>query len=164
MPPHRPGKSCPTIRYILAIDLGSGGLKVAIVADTGAVVASADETVTTFLLPGGGAEQDPDEWWRGAKKAAKKVIKESRVSPKDIVAVACDSQWSVVVPVDAQGEPLMRAIHWLDQRGGPYNRMITGGFPKIQGYGLTKLWKWIRLTGMVPTHSGVDSLGHVLFI
>jgi hypothetical protein len=24
--------------------------------------------------------------------------------------------------------------------------------------------KWIKLTGLVPTHSGVDSLGHVLFI
>ena len=58
----------------------------------------------------------------------------------------------------------MRAVHWIDQRGGPYNRIITGGFPKIQGYGLSKLLKWIRLTGMVPTHSGVDSLGHVLFI
>ncbi len=151
-------------RYILAIDLGSGGQKAALVADTGEVVASADETVTTFLLPGGGAEQDPEEWWSGAKKVIKKVIKKSQVQAEDIVAVACDYQWSVVVPVDAHGEPLMRAVHWLDQRGGPYNRIITGGFPKIQGYGLTKLMKWIRLTGMVPTHSGVDSLGHVLFI
>ena len=62
-------------RYILAIDLGSGGFKVAIVADTGEVVASSDETVTTFLLPDGGAEQDPEAWWSGAKKAAKKVIR-----------------------------------------------------------------------------------------
>jgi xylulokinase len=164
MPQHTPENSRQSTRYILAIDLGSGGHKAAVVADTGEVVASADETVTTFLLPDGGAEQDPDEWWSGAKKASKKVIKGSRVPPEDIVAVACDSQWSVVVPVDAQGAPLMRAVHWLDRRGGPYNRIITGGFPKIQGYGLSKLLKWIRLTGMVPTHSGVDSLGHVLFI
>jgi xylulokinase len=58
----------------------------------------------------------------------------------------------------------MRAIHWMDQRGAPYNRKIAGGFPTIQGYGLTKLLKWIKLTGMAPTHSGVDSLGHVLYI
>ncbi len=161
---HTPAKNRQSTRYILSIDLGSGGHKVAIVADTGEVVASANEAVTTFLLPDGGVEQDPQEWWSGAKKAAKKVIKESQVSPEDIVAVGCDSQWSVVVPVDARGEPLMRAVHWFDQRGGPYNRIITGGFPKIRGYGLTKLLKWIRLTGMVPTHSGVDSLGHVLFI
>ncbi len=149
-------------RYVLAIDLGSGGPKAAVVADTGEVVAEADEAVTTYLLPDGGAEQDPEQWWSGARKAAKKVIMESKVPPQDIVAVVCDSQWSVVVPVDEHGEPLMRAVHWLDQRGGRYNRIITGGFPKIQGYGLAKLLKWIKLTGMVPTHSGVDSLGHFI--
>jgi xylulokinase len=151
-------------RYVLAIDLGSGGPKAAIVADTGEVIASADENITTHLLPDGGAEQDPNEWWNGAKKAAKKVINESNVSPEDIVAVGCDSQWSVVVPVDEHAEPLMGAVHWLDTRGGKYNRKLAAGFPSVLGYGLFKLLKWIRLTGMAPTHSGVDSLGHVLFI
>ena len=41
--------------YVLAIDLGSGGLKTAIVADSGNVIASAEAPVTTHLLPGGGA-------------------------------------------------------------------------------------------------------------
>lgn len=151
-------------RYVLAIDLGSGGNKAAIVADSGEVVASAEGNITTHILPHGGAEQDPLEWWNGVKQAAKQVISDSNVAPEDIVAIGCDSQWSVVVPVDEHGEPLMRAIHWMDTRGGPYNCNITNGFPKIQGYGLLKLLKWIKLTGMVPTHSGMDSLGHVLFI
>ncbi len=151
-------------RYVLAIDLGSGGHKAAIVSDAGEVIAGAEESITTHMLPDGGAEQDPEEWWNGAKRAAKKVIRESKVSPEDIVAIACDSQWSVIVPVDKHGEPLMRAIHWMDQRGGRYNRKITGGFPTIQGYGLFKLLKWVKFTGMAPTHSGVDSLGHVLYI
>lgn len=157
-------QACDPTRYVLAIDLGSGGHKVAVVADTGEVIASADENITTHLLPRGGAEQDPQEWWNGAKKAARKVISESDVSPEDIVAVACDSQWSVVVPVDEHGEPLGQAVHWLDHRGGPYNRKISAGFPSIQGYGLLKLLKWVKLTGLAPTHSGVDSIGHVLFI
>ncbi len=153
-----------SIGHVLAIDLGSGGPKAAVVSETGQVMASAEENVTTTLLPRGGAEQDPHEWWNGAKRAAKKVIRACGVSAEDIVAVSCDSQWSVVTPVDEKGEPLMNAIHWLDKRGGPYNRKITRGFPSVQGYGLRKLRKWIKLTGMVPTHSGVDSLGHVLFI
>jgi sugar (pentulose or hexulose) kinase len=45
-------------RYILAIDLGSGGPKAAIVADDGEVLASAAEKVDTNLLPGGGALSD----------------------------------------------------------------------------------------------------------
>jgi len=151
-------------RYVLAIDLGSGGHKAAIVSDSGEVIASAEESITTHMLPDGGAEQDPEEWWSGAKKTAKKVIRDSGVSAKDIVAVGCDSQWSVVVPVNEHAEPLMNAVHWLDTRGGKYNRQIAGGFPRIQGYNLFKVLKWIKMTGMAPTHSGVDSLGHVLFI
>ena len=150
--------------YVLAIDLGSGGYKAAIVSDGGEVVASAEENITTHMLPNGGAEQDPREWWDGAIRTAKKVIRDSGVPPESIVAVGCDSQWSVVVPVDENAEPLMNAVHWLDTRGGKYNRQIVSGFPRVQGYNLFKVLKWIKLTGMAPTHSGVDSLGHVLFI
>jgi xylulokinase len=151
-------------RYVLAIDLGSGSHKAAVVSDTGQVIASAAEPVTTHLLPNGGAEQDPEEWWNGALAAAKKVLCSAAVPPKNIVAVSCDSQWSVVVPVDENAVPLMNAVHWLDTRGGPHNRRITGGFPNIRGYGVRRLLKWVKLTGLAPTHSGVDSLGHVLFI
>ena len=48
-------------KYVLAIDLGSGSCKAAIVADTGRVVAGASEPVATHLLPDGGAEQDPEQ-------------------------------------------------------------------------------------------------------
>jgi len=157
-------RSSQKSNYVLAIDLGSGGYKVAVVSDTGEVIASADGPVATHILPRGGVEQDPIEWWEGIKQAAKTVLRESQVAPEDIVAVGCDSQWSVVVPVDEHCEPLMRAIHWMDTRGGPHNCMITAGFPSIQGYGLFKLRKWIKFTGMVPTRSGMDSLGHVLYI
>ena len=150
--------------YVLAVDLGSGGHKIALVSDTGHVVASADEQITTLILPGGGAEQDPEEWWQKTLRGSKKVLETAGVPAEDIIAIACDSQWSLAVPVDENGRHLMNAIHWLDTRGGPYNRKIVAGFPSVKGYGLFKLMKWVRLTGMVPTRSGIDSLGHVLFI
>jgi xylulokinase len=109
-------------RYVLSIDLGSGGYKAAIVADSGEVIASAGGNITTHLLPHGGAEQDPAQWWEGVKKAARQVIRESKVAPADIVAIGCDSQWSVVVPVDEHAEPLMQAVHFLFSNGGYYVR------------------------------------------
>jgi len=150
--------------YVLAIDLGSGGHKIALVSDRGEIVASADEQIATTMLPGGGAEQDPAEWWKKTVRGSKQVLKTANVPAEDILAIACDSQWSLAVPVDESGRHLMNAIHWLDTRGGPYNRKMIAGFPRVQGYGLGKLLKWIRLTGMVPSLSGIDSLGHVLFI
>lgn len=65
-------KSIPnSTRYVLAIDLGSGGHKAAIVSDSGEVIASAEESIATQMLPNGGAEQDPEEWWKGAKRPPK---------------------------------------------------------------------------------------------
>jgi xylulokinase len=152
------------MRYALAIDLGSGGTKVALVEETGRVAAAAIENVTTHLLPNGGAEQDPEEWWLGVRKGVTTVIAEAGISPDQIVAIGCDAQWSVVVPVSEHGEPLMRAVHWFDTRGGPYNRAITRGVLNVQGYSLPKLRRWVRLTGIAPAQSGADSVGHILFL
>jgi len=158
------GASPPQRHAVLAIDLGSSGVKTAVVNDSGEVVASAEASIATYFLPGGGAEQDPHIWWEGVRQTARKAIAASGIPPDGIAAVACDSQWSVVVPVDDGGRPLMQAVHWLDTRGGPYNRILMNGFPRFAGYGIFNLLRWIRRTGLAPTLSGVDSLGHVLFI
>ena len=49
-------------RHILAIDLGTSALKVALVSTAGEVVAAEQDTCQVRLLPGGGAEQDPEQW------------------------------------------------------------------------------------------------------
>jgi xylulokinase len=151
-------------RCVLAIDLGSGGPKAGLVSETGDILATAAATVDTLFLPGGGAEQDPGQWWDRAKHVVHRVMCASGVAKECIMAVACTSQWSVIVPVDPRGNPLMNAIHWMDTRGGKHNRALTRGFPSVQGYDLVKLFKWLRLTGLAPTHSGADSLGHIQFI
>jgi xylulokinase len=151
-------------QYVLAIDLGTGGPKVGLVDDTGRVIASGFERTSITLLPDGGAEQDANEWWASILRTAKPVLAQAGVPADSIVAVACTSQWSVITAVDANGDPLMNAISWMDTRGGKYNRQITRGFPSVAGYGLFKLLRYIRVVGSPPTHSGVDALGHMLFI
>ncbi len=153
-----------TEKYILAIDLGTGGPKAGVVDAAGRVIASANQTTTLCFLPGGGVEQDPHEWWQAVCQAARRAVRLSGILAEAIQAVSCTTQWSVVVPVDSHGEPLMNAVHWLDTRGAPYNQAITRGFPSVEGYALGKLVQWVRRTGFPPTHSGIDSLGHVLFI
>ena len=91
--------SAPDEHYVLAIDLGSGGPKAAVVSDSGAVRASASEKVALHLLPHGGVEQEPEEWWSCVKRTAQKAIRDSGVSPERILAVSCDSQYFVIVPI-----------------------------------------------------------------
>ncbi len=151
-------------KLILAIDLGTSGPKVALVSADGEIVASDFEETSTTFLPGGGAEQRPEEWWSAIVRAARKVLDPKAVQPSAVAAVSCTSQYSSTVAVDADGRPLMNAINWMDTRGARAVKELTRGWPGFQGYGLRKLWKWIRLTGGAPAHSGKDSLAHILYL
>lgn len=151
-------------KYILAIDLGTSGPKVALVSPRGEVVAHEFEETPVLLLPGGGAEQKPDDWWRAIREATRRLLARALVAVDDIVALCCTTQWSGTVAVDKDGRPLMNAIIWMDARGAPYVRHITGGRIKVAGYGAGKLLTWLRLTGGIPTHSGKDSIAHILYI
>lgn len=149
---------------VLAIDLGSGGPKVAVVSETGKILSHASESVATKFVSGGGAEQDPHEWWRAVSAAVRAALSPSQVDRQKIVGVSCTGQWSVTLPVDRQGQPLGNAVHWMDSRGAPYTRALTSGLVKIEGYGVRPLLEWIRITGAVPTHAGADALAHILFL
>ena len=151
-------------KYLLAIDLGTGGPKVALASTTGDILAHEIERTQLFLLPKGGAEQDPDDWWRAITTAAKRLLVRAVVPTDRIVAISCTSQWVGTVPVDRDGRHLMNAIIWMDSRGGPYSSQLTAGRVRVAGYGVSKLRKWLTLTGGVPSRTGKDSIGHILFL
>ena len=151
-------------KYILAVDLGTSGPKSALVSTGGDIVDYEFKENQIILLPNGGAEQSPDEWWDTIVYTAKKVLAKQLVPVDDIVAICCSTQWSGTVAVDKGGRPLMNAIIWLDSRGSRYVRRIAGGLVKIEGYGILKLQRWLRLTGGIPSHSGKDPIAHILLL
>lgn len=153
----------PHDRYVLAIDMGSGSVKATLVSDHGELAGTGFAPLDTLLLPGGGAEQDPQQWWRAAMAAAKSALTSAAVPPERILALVCTTQWAVTVPVDAGGEALGNALSWMDTRGGRYSRAIASGWPRVEGYAVSKLLKWVRLTGAAPQHSGVDGFGHIQY-
>jgi xylulokinase len=150
--------------HILAIDLGTSGPKVALVGIDGRVRACEIEPIDLQLLPDGGAEQDPHDWWRAIGRAARRLVASAAIDPAAIAGVCCTGQWSGTVPVDRAGQPLGRAIIWMDSRGSPHVQRLTGGPLKLSGYGVDKLYSWIRLTGGIPGRSGKDPLAHILFL
>ncbi len=151
-------------KYILAVDLGTSGPKSALVSTRGEIIDHTFVENRVHLLPDGGAEQEPAQWWNSILETFKVLLSKKRVPPEDIVAVSCSTQWSGTVAVDRDGTPLMNALIWLDSRGSPYIRKITGGLVKIEGYGIGKLQRWLRLTGGAPSHSGKDPIAHILYI
>jgi xylulokinase len=151
-------------RHVLAWDLGTTGAKVGIVNDQGQVIASDFEPTPHILLPDGGAEQRPEDWWNALVKATLRLLARNVVERTSIAALGVTAQWSGTVAVDRDGTPLGNAIIWMDSRGAPQIRKLTGGIVEFAGYAPLKLARWLRLTGGAPTHGGKDSLAHILYL
>jgi xylulokinase len=153
-------------RYILAVDLGTGGPKVALVSTDGHVIGHTVRKNALILVPGGGVEQDPEEWWSSIADAMSDLLGRHLVPVDDIVAISITTQWMATVAVDDTGRPLANALSWMDDRGSPYVKKVTSGgitVPTV-GYNAKKLRAWLRTTGGVPSRTGKDSTGHILWL
>ncbi len=153
-----------TESYLLAIDLGTSGPKVALFTSQCELLGYEFEPTPYYLLPKGGAEQKPEEWWQAICAATRRLLERDLAPREQIAALCCTSQWAGTVALDQNAEPLMNAIIWMDSRGAPHVKKINRGPLSVQGYAVDKLYTWIRLSGGIAANVGKDSLAHILFI
>jgi len=151
-------------RWILAIDLGNGGPKVAVVDLHDQLLAVSVRAVSVKIGLDGTATQDANEWWKETLQGAREAIVTSNVNPQDMHAVAITGQWGSTVPVDSKGIPVGEVLLWSDTRGEKYMREIIGGPISYQGFAPHRVIPWIRKTGGGPTPSGADPTGHSMVL
>ena len=139
---------------LIGIDVGTTGSKVLLIDGAGAV--SAGVTVEyPFNTPKPlWAEQDPQELWKATIEGIRKVLADSRTSPKDIAGIGLTGQMHGLVLLDAKGDVLRPCIMWNDQRTGAECASITGmvgkdrvlqltGNPVLPGFTAPKI-AWVR--------------------
>ena len=136
--------------HVLAIDLGTGGPKVAIIDESGATLAWSSQPVATVLLDGGGAEQDPEAMWQAVVLATRATLAACAPSPP-IDAVTVTSQFMSTIPIAADGTPTGPCILWMDTRGGAHSRSLLTD----ESFGA-----FIERHGMIPLPSGNDNVAH----
>jgi len=160
------GSSTTDGPFVLAVDLGTGGPKVALVSVQGVVVGHTYETNDLILLPDGGVEQDPEQWWSSIVSGARRLLDQQLVPVEAIVAVSVTTQWMTTVAVGADGHHIGNAISWMDTRGARWAQRAAGGgmIVPTTGYNARKLRQWLRLTGGVPSRTGKDPVGQMLFL
>ena len=149
---------------ILAVDLGTSGMKVALITISGKVIGWESEPVRLIITPDGGAEQSPEEWWRAFLSAAGRLIKQNQDLASNVIAVCASTQGEGTVAVDRDGNALGNAILWMDMRGAPYLRKQLNGLINIDGAGISNVLRFVRLTGGMPSMTGKDPAAHMLFI
>ncbi len=151
-------------KFVVGVDLGTSGPKVALFDLDGGLRAWAFAPTPLLLLPEGGAEQRPDDWWQAICRCTRKVVAEANIEPADVVALGCSAQWSGTVAVDEEGVPLRNAIIWMDSRGASYLNRIGGGAWMLEGFALSKILYWLKVSGGIPGASGKDPIAHMLYI
>ncbi len=147
-----------TAPHVLTIDLGTSGPKAAVVRADGHIAGTAQARLAIRFTDDGGAEQDPEEVWATTLDSATRALGAAAVAPTDVVAVVASSQYSSIVPVDAEGRHLANMVLWMDGRGAPKKLARLPGGPARDSP--VALLHWLRVHGLPPIEGGI-SLTHM---
>lgn len=149
---------------VLAIDLGTGGPKVALVSLAGDIVGSEHARVEPRVGADGSGVQDPERWWDAVVDGTKALTAAHPDAVARLAAVAVTGQWGSTVPVDAAGRAVGDCMLWMDTRGGDLARESLSGRVSIEGFAPRKVLAWVQRTGGAPSTEGNDPFGHRLWI
>jgi xylulokinase len=138
------------MNYLLGVDLGTSSTKSALYTVDGKLVAESTLEVPVYYPSPGVVEQDNDDFYKTAARTVKECIQESGIDPKQIAAIAFDSQMAGIGTVDENFNPASRFDSWLDMRCQPqieymdenYGDLITRltGCPPTCDHGPKILW------------------------
>ncbi|NMD08519.1 MAG: hypothetical protein GYA66_11140 [Phyllobacteriaceae bacterium] len=149
---------------IIAVDVGTTGLRVGVVrADLQIEAVAVQSYPTRYALPGH-AEQDPDQWWQALSKALAELNSKIPGLSSQAAGLAFAAQLCGVVAVDETGAPLRPCLIWLDKRSAGLTRAAMGGFPSVFGYGAYKLATSLWLTNGAPSLNGMDPPGKMMWL
>jgi xylulokinase len=107
--------------YLLAIDLGTSGVKVGAIDLEGRMLGFVKETYPTANPQPGYYEQDPRDWWAACTKAIRQVLAFPLPSAGEGTgvrgprAVCVTGLAPALVCVDEHGQPLMPSPIWRDR-------------------------------------------------
>ncbi len=107
------------MEVILAIDIGTSSVKVAIINFKGQLVKNFQTNYPTNCLKPNILEQNPEDWWDAVKSGIYQILKEkqnTKISKHSIIGIACCGHSPTLVCVDRQGKILRPAIIWQDSR------------------------------------------------
>ena len=107
-------------KYLFGVDLGTSATKAALYDIDGTLIAQASQEVPVYYPRPGVVEQENNDFYRSAALTVRRCIETSGIDPRDIAAIAFDSQMAGVGSVDENFRPATRFDSWLDMRCQPY--------------------------------------------
>jgi len=115
------------MKHYLGVDIGTFETKGVIVDQSGRIVAAASRPHQMLVPRPGWAEHRPQEdWWEDFTFVARKMLAESKIAPSSIAAIGTSAIGPCMLPVDADGAPLMNAVlYGIDTRAAAEIEELT---------------------------------------
>ena len=136
----------------IGIDIGTSGVKAALVRDGDQVLAHSSQPLTVSRPQPGFSEQHPEHWWLAACAALDELRSQAPQALADTAAIGLSGQMHGATLLDARGEVLRPCILWNDgrsdlecaelERRRPALRRVTGNIAML-GFTAPKLC-WVR--------------------
>ncbi|MDD3155197.1 MAG: FGGY family carbohydrate kinase [Victivallaceae bacterium] len=128
----------------LGLDLGTTGVKAALFAENGGLLAvGLSEYRLSFPRPEI-VELEPEQYWLSAKEAICEAAKKAKIDPNSIRSVGITGQAETLVLLDAEGRPVRKAIVWLDNRADEESKIL------LEKFGADPLFRLSGQTDMLP--------------
>jgi xylulokinase len=116
------------MKYVIAYDMGTGGLKSSIYDENGVSVTSSFKQCETYYPAQDFREQSPDEWWSIFKEGTRELLSKTTINVNNIIAAACSGHSLGVVPIDKNGRVLADFVPiWSDARASKQVKDIFSG-------------------------------------
>lgn len=101
----------------LAIDVGTGSLRAALVDGAGHIVAIAHKEHEQIVPQFGWSEQRPMDWWDGTIEVVRTVLAKVEQAPARVAAICCCGQMHGTVLIDGAGNLTRQTVPlWNDKR------------------------------------------------
>lgn len=112
----------------LGIDIGTFESKGVLVDASGRIVAQASRPHEMIVPRAGWAEHRAEQdWWGDFVHITKSLLSEAQVDPTEIKAVAASAIGPCMLPLDAQGQPLMNGVlYGVDTRASVEIDLLNG--------------------------------------
>ena len=128
------------MNYVIAYDLGTGGLKSSIFDEQGVSVASDFKQCETFYPEPDFREQRPEDWWDMFTAGTRDLLQKAgtpagSIAAGNIAAAACSGHSLGVVPIGKDGRVLAEYVPiWSDARASKQAREVFARIKEEEWY------------------------------
>lgn len=146
--------------YIISFDVGTSGVKAALVSLDGELVSSVEKGYPLITPKSGWAEQAPVDYWDALCVCTRSVVADMGAAAAGIAGISLCTQWKGIIPVDSEGNVLHNSLIWLDARAEEEAKLLNA---RMGTRNFTGQSYWARLMWLKRNRADIYERAETIF-